>query len=156
MLNHTELADAAAALAAHLRDHGVGPGDRGGVRLHLPTDTAARRRGDRRCLATAVAVRPTVRLQMGKAEVEVRSEQDQRPERRRHNRRDDLGHGRQVGVVRVLRGDDDAEHHICEEGQIAHLVILRRAGRRSSPINVRVKRESAQPRTGLLTRRAWV
>jgi hypothetical protein len=81
-----------------------------------------------------------VLLQMGETEVEVRSKQDERPKRRRHNRRDDLGHRGQVGVVRVLRGDDNAEHHIHERGKIAHQIILRRAWRRSSPINFPVKR----------------
>ena len=73
---------------------------------------------------------------MGEAEVEVRAEQDQRPKRRRYNRRDDVGHVGQVAVVAVLGADDGAKYQICESGQIAHSFILRRASRRSSRIDV--------------------
>lgn len=77
--------------------------------------------------------------------MEARSEQDQRPQRRRDKRRDDVGHGGQVGVVRILMGDDDAEQQIREQGQMAHSIVLRRASRRSSPIDVGVNRDADQP-----------
>jgi len=64
------------------------------------------------------------RLQLAEVEVEARSEQDQRPKRRRHDCRDDLGDGGQVGVVIVLGGDDHAEHNVYERGQTAHAIIL--------------------------------
>jgi len=53
-----------------------------------------------------------------------RSEQDQRPKRRRHDRRGDLGDSRQVGVVAVLGGDDYADHCVCERDQTAHSIIF--------------------------------
>ena len=71
-------------------------------------------------------------------------------QRRRHNRRDDAGHRSQVGVVRVLRRDDDAEHHICERGQLAHSVILRRAWRRSSRSALGAQRDVSSVARALL------
>jgi hypothetical protein len=77
----------------------------------------------------------TSRLYVGKAQVEAGSEQDQRPKNRRHNGRDDVGHGGQVSVVGVLRGDDDAEHQVPEQGQTTHPSFVRRTSRRSSPLD---------------------
>jgi len=56
--------------------------------------------------------------------VEVRSQQDQRPERRGENRGEDLRDGRQVGVVVVLGADEHAENHACEQREIAHPITF--------------------------------
>jgi hypothetical protein len=58
------------------------------------------------------------------AEVEACSEQDQRPKRRRHDCRDDLGDDGQLGVVVVLGGDEHANHHVCDQSQTAHSIIF--------------------------------
>ena len=57
-------------------------------------------------------------------EVKARAEQDQRPKRRRDQRRDDLRDSSQVGVVVVLGGDEYPEHDVRNRGQTAHSLIF--------------------------------
>ena len=56
--------------------------------------------------------------------MKARSEQDQRPKRRRDQRRDDLGDSGQVRVVVVLGGDEYPEHDLRDRGQTAHSLIF--------------------------------
>jgi hypothetical protein len=65
-----------------------------------------------------------LRLQLAEVEVKARSEQDQRPKRRRDQRRDDLGDSGQVRVVVVLGGDEYPEHDLRDRGQTAHSLIF--------------------------------
>ncbi len=55
--------------------------------------------------------------------METRSEHDQRPKGRRHDCRDDLGDGGEVGVVVVLGGDEHAEDNVRDRGQTTHVII---------------------------------
>lgn len=71
------------------------------------------------------------RLQVGQAEVEVRPEQDQRPQGGCDNRREHLGEAAQLGVVGVLGGHDHADHDVDDGGQAGH--PMRFAGRRRPP-----------------------
>ena len=50
--------------------------------------------------------------------MKARSEQDQRPKRRRDQRRDDLGDRGQVRVVVVLGGDEYPDHNVRDRGQL--------------------------------------
>ena len=56
--------------------------------------------------------------------MKARSEQDQRPQRRRDDCRDDQGDRGQVGVVVVLGGDEYPEHDVRDRGQTAHSLIF--------------------------------
>jgi len=56
--------------------------------------------------------------------MKARSEQEQRPQRRRDNCRDDLGDRGQVRVVVVLGGDEYPEHDVRDRGQTANSLIL--------------------------------
>jgi hypothetical protein len=70
-------------------------------------------------------------LELAEVEVKAGSEQDERPQRRGHDCRDDPGDEREVGVVVVARGDDHPDHHVCNQGQTAHSIVF--AARRGSP-----------------------
>jgi hypothetical protein len=56
--------------------------------------------------------------------MQARSEEDQRPQRRRDDCRDDLGDSGQVRVVVVLGSDEHPEHYICDRGQAAHSLMF--------------------------------
>ena len=70
-------------------------------------------------------------LQVGEAEVEVRAEKNQRPQRRCHHRREHLGKAPQMGVVAVVGGHDHADHEVRDWGQAGHRMSVAR--RRRAP-----------------------